>query len=52
MSTINSDTDARLICPRCGEEVWDRSTPDQRLNKCWNCGLRFDNEEEEEDDDE
>lgn len=33
-------------CPRCGGEVWDAATADQRLNKCWNCGLRFDGEEE------
>lgn len=34
-----------VACPRCGAEVWDRATADQRLNKCWGCGLRFDNGE-------
>jgi hypothetical protein len=32
-------------CPGCMAEIWDVSTVDQRLNKCWECGLRFDNEE-------
>ncbi len=35
------------ICPQCGDVVWDVATLDQRLNKCWECGLRFDNEENE-----
>jgi transcription elongation factor Elf1 len=38
----------QVNCPRCGEQVWDTATVDQRLNKCWGCGLRFDSEEEEE----
>jgi DNA-directed RNA polymerase subunit RPC12/RpoP len=29
------------ICPECSETVWDVSTIDQRLNKCWNCGIRW-----------
>ena len=28
-------------CPECGAVVWDVATVDQRLNKCWMCGLRF-----------
>lgn len=36
----------KVICPKCGREVWDKASADQRLNKCWGCGLRFDNEEE------
>jgi ssDNA-binding Zn-finger/Zn-ribbon topoisomerase 1 len=31
-----------ITCPDCGEMVWDVAKPDQRLNKCWECGLRFD----------
>ena len=34
-----------LYCPKCGSGVWDRATQDQRLNKCWGCGLRFDSQE-------
>ncbi len=30
-------------CPKCGKEIWDKSTIDQRLNWCHNCGLKFDN---------
>src|SRR5579864_862221 len=33
---------AAKTCPNCGKEIWDVSTVDQRLNKCWNCGIRFD----------
>ena len=29
-------------CPKCGEPVWDKAGADQRLNKCWGCGWRFD----------
>jgi hypothetical protein len=29
-------------CPKCGKPVWDKAGADQRLNKCWECGLRFD----------
>ena len=43
--TIAPEEAKKVICPGCGEEVWDVSTVDQRLNKCWKCGLRFDNEE-------
>jgi hypothetical protein len=28
-------------CPDCLEEIWDVSTIDQHLNKCWKCGLKF-----------
>jgi len=35
-----------LTCPRCGSPVWDQASPDQRLNKCWECGLRFDSQED------
>ena len=35
----------KVYCPKCKEEIWDKSSIDQRLNKCWNCGIRFDNEE-------
>jgi ssDNA-binding Zn-finger/Zn-ribbon topoisomerase 1 len=31
----------KVFCPQCHEEVWDIANVDQRLNKCWNCGLRF-----------
>ena len=31
-----------IKCPGCGKLVWDIATQDQRLNKCWECGLRFD----------
>jgi hypothetical protein len=34
---------AEVKCPGCGKTVWDIATIDQRLNKCWECGLRFDN---------
>jgi len=33
------------VCPQCGEDIWDVSTVDQRLNKCWKCGLRCDEPE-------
>jgi len=32
-----------MNCPKCKRKIWDKSTIDQRLNKCWDCGLRFDN---------
>lgn len=35
----------KLKCPKCNGDVWDLATVDQRLNKCWDCGVRFDNEE-------
>ena len=28
-------------CPECGAGVWDVSTVDQALNKCWSCGIRW-----------
>lgn len=34
-----------ITCPSCNGVVWDIATIDQRLNKCWGCGVRFDNEE-------
>lgn len=34
-------------CPECGEDVWDEATIDQRLNKCWKCGLKFMNDTED-----
>jgi hypothetical protein len=37
----------RVVCPKCGKKVWDKVTVDQRLNKCWSCGTRFDNDEDE-----
>lgn len=30
-------------CPECKQEVWDIAKG-SKLNKCWNCGLAFDNE--------
>ena len=36
-----------IHCPRCNKIIWDHATVDQRLNKCWECGLRFDQEEYE-----
>ena len=36
-------TEEQLRCPKCNEKVWDKATVDQQLNKCWECGLRFDN---------
>lgn len=46
----NSDPKEKppVVCPKCGEPVWDVATVDQRLNKCHNCGLRFDIPELEE----
>lgn len=35
-----------MRCPKCNAEVWDVATVDQHLNKCWECGLRFDSEED------
>jgi hypothetical protein len=29
-------------CPECEEPVWDIANRNQRLNKCWKCGTRFD----------
>lgn len=39
------------LCPDCNQPVWDVATIDQRLNKCWSCGLRFDSPEPDDDDD-
>jgi len=33
-------------CPNCGKPVWDQAGADQRLNKCWGCGQRFDTKPE------
>jgi len=38
-STFKMDQEIR--CPACRKLTWDIITPDQALNKCWNCGLRF-----------
>lgn len=35
----------KVHCPQCAAKIWDVITVDQRLNKCWNCGLSFDNQE-------
>jgi hypothetical protein len=35
-------------CPKCGEPIWDEAGVDQRLNKCWGCGWRFDMREADE----
>jgi len=32
-------------CPNCKKIIFDVATVDQRLNKCWECGLKFDNQE-------
>ncbi len=32
---------AKIYCPRCKEEIWDRASG-SKLNKCWNCMLAFD----------
>ena len=29
-----------IYCPECKESVWDVAK-DNKLNKCWNCGLAF-----------
>jgi hypothetical protein len=44
---IPEEKESSKKCPKCGEDIWDTSTVDQRLNKCWNCGTRFDNPEAE-----
>jgi hypothetical protein len=36
-------------CPHCSKDIWDESTVDQRLNKCWDCGMRFDNPDSSDD---
>jgi len=28
-------------CVKCGAKCTDVSTVDQRLNKCWECGIRW-----------
>ncbi len=39
---VESDkTNSEKHCPECNEIVWDKTTADQHLNKCWNCGLKF-----------
>lgn len=38
---IETEERINVICPDCGNHVWDVATVDQHLNKCWNCGLRF-----------
>lgn len=37
-----------VTCPKCGKEIWDKATVDQRLNKCWGCGHRWLNDTVEE----
>ena len=36
----------QVVCPQCGEKVWDVAKVDQSLNKCWGCGQRWMNETE------
>ena len=40
--------DDAVLCPTCGKEVWDVATVDQRLNKCHECGIKFNSPELEE----
>ena len=35
----------KIFCPKCKQEIWDVATPDQRLNKCWQCEIKFENKE-------
>lgn len=41
MKVAKDDKKKSVKCPKCGKEIWDVSTVDQALNKCWNCGMRF-----------
>lgn len=47
LEEIIENTTAEILCPECQEPIWDVSTVDQALNKCWNCGVRFLNDIEE-----
>lgn len=40
----------KVTCPDCGSDIWDVAKG-HKLNKCWNCGLAFDNESVSEDKD-
>jgi len=40
---FSASSSSSVVCPKCGSKIWDTSNVDQRLNKCWKCGLRFDN---------
>jgi len=50
--TVKEAKKAPKKCRGCGKDIWDVSTVDQRLNKCHECGLEFDNDEGDDEDEE